>query len=113
MQQTQQSRTLTPRQRLRQLEPSWLRNGHTTSLLASETEKDEVRADRGGIVLTDEVASIPIPGGARGRLDRGLNRNRGRASIDKECCAVHYRGVTATMRATGALAVRAARSKSR
>lgn len=41
---------LTPRQRLRQLEPSWLRRGQTTSLFASETEKDEVKEDRGGIV---------------------------------------------------------------
>ncbi|CAL3962314.1 unnamed protein product [Diplocarpon coronariae] len=55
----QQSRTLTPRQRLRQPEPSWLRNGHTTSLLTSDTEKDDVRADRGGIVFADEEAGIP------------------------------------------------------
>jgi hypothetical protein len=44
---------LTPRQRLRQLEPSWFRKGQTTSLLASETEKDDVNEDRGGIVRVD------------------------------------------------------------
>lgn len=38
-------------QRLRQLEPSWFRKGQTTSLLASVIEKDEVREDRGGILL--------------------------------------------------------------
>lgn len=37
---------LTPRQRLRQPEPSWLRSGQTTSLVASAREKDEVRAER-------------------------------------------------------------------
>lgn len=37
-------------QRLRQLEPSWLRSGQTTSLLESLMEKDDVRDDRGGIV---------------------------------------------------------------
>jgi hypothetical protein len=67
--QTQQSRALTPRQRLRQLEPSWLRNGQTTSLLASETEKDEVREDRGGIVSVDPTIQ------AGERLDSD-NRNR-------------------------------------
>lgn len=41
---------LTPMQRLRQLEPSWLRNGQTTSLLASVMEKDDVRDERGGIL---------------------------------------------------------------
>ena len=41
---------LTPRHRFRQLEPSWLRSGHTTSLLASVTEKEEVREARGGML---------------------------------------------------------------
>ncbi len=39
----------TPRQRLRQLDPSALRRGQTTSLAASETAKEEVREERGGI----------------------------------------------------------------
>lgn len=42
---------LTPRHRLRQLEPSWLRSGQTTSLLLeSVREKDEVKDERGGIL---------------------------------------------------------------
>ena len=43
---------LTPMQRLRQLEPSWLRNGQTTSLLASVIENEEVRDVLGGILNT-------------------------------------------------------------
>jgi hypothetical protein len=39
-------------QRLRQLEPSWLRSGQTTSLLESVIEKDEVRDGLGGILET-------------------------------------------------------------
>lgn len=39
-------------QRLRQLEPSWLRNGQTTSLLASVIENEEVRDVLGGILNT-------------------------------------------------------------
>lgn len=38
-------------QRLRQLEPSWLRSGQTTSLFASVMEKDDVSDDRGGILV--------------------------------------------------------------
>lgn len=41
---------LTPRHRLRQLEPSLFFKGHTTSLLASVTEKELVRELRGGMV---------------------------------------------------------------
>jgi hypothetical protein len=41
---------LTPMQRLRQLEPSWLRSGQTTSLFASVMEKEDVRDDLGGIL---------------------------------------------------------------
>lgn len=41
---------LTPRHLLRQLEPSLLVSGHTTSLLASETENEPVNEARGGIV---------------------------------------------------------------
>ena len=40
---------LTPRQRFRHDEPSWFFSGHTTSLVASETENELVREDRGGI----------------------------------------------------------------
>lgn len=36
-------------QRLRQLEPSWLRSGQTTSLVLSETEKEFVRLRGGGM----------------------------------------------------------------
>lgn len=36
-------------QRLRQLEPSWLRSGQTTSLVLSETEKLLVRFRGGGM----------------------------------------------------------------
>lgn len=41
---------LTPKHLLRQLEPSLLVNGHTTSLLASDTEKELVSEVRGGMV---------------------------------------------------------------
>ena len=41
---------LTPMHRLRQLEPSWFRRGHTTSLFESVIEKDEVREVLGGIL---------------------------------------------------------------
>lgn len=40
---------LTPVQRLRQAELSWLRSGHTTTLFSSETEKDPVSEARGGM----------------------------------------------------------------
>lgn len=46
-------------QRFLQAEPSWLRNGQTTSLLESVIEKDEVRADDlGGILETPPCAVI-------------------------------------------------------
>jgi hypothetical protein len=48
-------------QRLRQLEPSWLRSGQTTSLFASVIEKDDVRDDLGGIV--DERGSRRLMAG--------------------------------------------------
>ena len=50
-------------QRLRQLEPSWFRSGQTTSLLASVIEKEEVKADRGGILST----TPPCAGAERAR----------------------------------------------
>lgn len=40
---------LTPVQRLRQAELSWLRSGQTTTLFSSETEKDPVSEARGGM----------------------------------------------------------------
>lgn len=40
---------------LRQLEPSWLRRGQTTSLLESVIEKDDVKDDRGGILTPPYV----------------------------------------------------------
>ena len=51
-------------QRFLQLDPSVLRNGQTTSWLASVTEKDDVREDRGGI-LTPPCAG---DSGGRGAL---------------------------------------------
>ncbi|KAF3400928.1 hypothetical protein DPV78_004939 [Talaromyces pinophilus] len=41
---------LTPKHLFRQLEPSLFVNGHTTSLLASDTEKELVSEVRGGMV---------------------------------------------------------------
>lgn len=59
---------LTPMHRLRQLEPSWLRSGQTTSLLASVMEKDEVREDLGGMLQTPpfDVEGLLIVGGGGG-----------------------------------------------
>lgn len=42
-----------------QLEPSGFLNGHMTSLLTSEREKELVREDRGG------MAGLHVPGGGR------------------------------------------------
>jgi len=50
---------LTPRHRFLQLEPSWLRSGHTTSLLTSVTEKELVKEARGGMLVLVLVASTP------------------------------------------------------
>lgn len=47
---------LTPMQRFLQLEPSWLRNGQTTSLFESVIENDPMRDDLGGIVKTPPCA---------------------------------------------------------
>lgn len=59
---------LSPVQRLRQLEPSWLRNGHITASLASVTEKDDVSDDLGGIL---EVSTIETPSSDVGKaVDR-------------------------------------------
>ena len=40
---------LTPRHRFRQLDPSWFLNGQTTSLLASDAEKEAVNEVLGGM----------------------------------------------------------------
>ena len=40
---------LTPRHRFRQLDPSWFLNGQTTSLLASDAEKELVSEFLGGM----------------------------------------------------------------
>jgi hypothetical protein len=45
-------------QRFRHAEPSWFFSGHTTSLLASETEKEPVSDVRGGIEVRVEVAGF-------------------------------------------------------
>lgn len=58
----------TPMQRLRQLDPSWFRRGQTTSLLASEIEKEEVNEDLGGILTTASAppfdSEVAVRGGA-------------------------------------------------
>lgn len=46
-------------QRFLQLDPSWLRNGQTTSLLASVIEKDEVKEDLGGILMVSIALTPP------------------------------------------------------
>lgn len=60
-----------PMQRLRQLEPSWLRSGQTTSLFASVIEKDDVRDDLGGIL---EVSIIETPPSDVGKVVEGCLR---------------------------------------
>lgn len=50
------TRALTPRHRLRQLDPSLLVSGHTTSLLASDVEKELVSEDRGGMARRIQAA---------------------------------------------------------
>lgn len=47
-------------QRFLQLDPSWLRSGQTTSLLASVIEKDDVKDDRGGILITTIALTPPF-----------------------------------------------------
>lgn len=58
---------LTPTHLFLQLEPSWFRNGQTTSLLESVMEKDDVKDDRGGI-LTPPALSRASERGWGGRL---------------------------------------------
>lgn len=57
MQYTCAPRRLTPRQRFRQFEPSWFLRGHTTSLLASVIEKEDVKDVRCGIVIESAAHS--------------------------------------------------------
>lgn len=53
---TQPRERLTPVQRFRQADPSWLRRGQTTTLFSSETEKLPVNGAReGGIASIDSV----------------------------------------------------------
>jgi hypothetical protein len=75
-------RTLTPTQRLRQLEPSWLRSGQTTSLFASVIERDDVKDDLGGILKFCNNTMTPPNNGYVGRY-RGVLW-RGGAMIDRQ-----------------------------
>jgi len=50
-------------QRLRQDEPSWFFSGQTTSLLTSVTEKELVRAERGGMFRGGGGAASAQSGG--------------------------------------------------
>lgn len=59
-------------QRLRQLEPSWFRKGHTTSLLESVMEKDDVREDLGGIVNELEIGHSSEPHHALVEVEAGV-----------------------------------------
>jgi hypothetical protein len=55
-------RRLTPVQRFRQAEPSWLRNGQTTTLFSSLTEKELVSgaAREGGIAASMNGKSFAL-----------------------------------------------------
>lgn len=64
-------RRLTPVQRLRQAEPSWLRSGQTTALFSSDTEKDPVSEALGGI----PTAACTLAG--RARWEEGCDAGRG------------------------------------
>lgn len=50
-------RQLTPRHLFRQFDPSLFVNGQTTSLLASDTEKELVSEVRGGMVCISAVTT--------------------------------------------------------
>ena len=67
---------LTPRHRFLQFEPSWFLNGQTTSLLASEAEKELVSEALGG------MAGRCRRSGTRIGLERGL-----RLLLLKDCTA--------------------------
>lgn len=73
---------LTPKHRLRQLDPSLLVNGQTTSLLASETEKELVNDDRGGMICTYPFSLLPRnQQGPRAREQETACRDRGSVSL--------------------------------
>jgi len=57
-QQAAEEEGLTPVQRLRQAEPSWLRSGQTTTLFSSETENEPVSEERGGIVASPSIYRV-------------------------------------------------------
>ena len=57
---------LTPVQRLRQAELSWLRSGQTTTLFSSETEKDPVSEARGGMASIYPPCLCECAGRAQG-----------------------------------------------
>lgn len=71
------SETLTPRQRFRQFVPSLFVNGQTTSLLTSETEKELVSEDRGGMARR----MYPLPVGRIRAKQFQLQRNRGQGMM--------------------------------
>ena len=62
---------LTPRHLLRQLEPSLLVKGQTTSLLASETENEPVNEARGGIVCIYLLYCRAAEGRSVGKIQGG------------------------------------------
>lgn len=66
----QETKKLTPRHLLRQLEPSLFVRGQTTSLVASETEKELVRVGRGGMA-GEETAEE-----GEGDVETGLTRSK-------------------------------------
>ena len=61
---------LTPRQRLRQLVPSWFLRGQTTSLFWSEREKELVREARGGMACMYPSSDLNREGRAEGDTAR-------------------------------------------
>lgn len=75
---------LTPVQRLRQAELSWLRSGQTTTLFSSETEKDPVSEARGGMASIYPPCLCECAGRAQGAglqdcsAGRGSGRGLGR-----------------------------------
>lgn len=76
---------LTPVQRLRQAEPSWLRSGQTTTLFSSETEKDPVSEARGGIASCIYPRARPSE---CGRVAAGAGAGRRRVGVNGGRAAV-------------------------
>lgn len=77
-------RKLTPKHRLRQLDPSLFVSGHTTSLLASDTEKELVKEVRGGMVCMCEAEATGESENGRERRKRGRGRERERKR-ERDC----------------------------